>query len=224
MIDQLIISGKGSNDEFEASVKERKIKNGKKKEIKDTVPFSNMTYDFSAINGEVYWNEKTLEYIFEIIANSAEELEEKKFKFKTWIMNVMEGEICDPFIKNYHFIGSFKDIDFDDSEVEKSTVSVGFSAYPYMIANEKTTYSLPLSLTDSVAIVVKNNSSHRITPTFISDVPVTIYVNSDTDSYSMEAGTVTPNNIKLEMGTNVITAEAASENGTLNIEFFEEVF
>lgn len=224
MFDQLIISGKGSNDYFEASVKERKIIDGKKKEIKDTVPFSNVTYDFSAINGEVYWNEKTLEYIFEIIGDSAEDLEEKKIRFKSWIMNVMEEEIQDPFINNFHFIGSYKDIDFDDSEVEKTTASVQFSAYPYMIANEKKSYSLPLSLVEAVSIIIDNNSSHRITPTFVADVPVTFSVNGSENSYSMGATTEIFEKIKLEMGTNVITAEACSEEGTLKIEFVEEVF
>jgi predicted Ser/Thr protein kinase len=91
MLDQLIIGDKGSCDDFEASVKERVIHPPKKKSIKKTIPFSNVTHDFSAINGEVYWEERTLEYIFEIIANSAEELEEKK-QAMTVLMKTQTGK------------------------------------------------------------------------------------------------------------------------------------
>ena len=67
MIDQLKIGAIGSYDKFGASVSERKIGNPKKKSIKDTVAFSNKTYDFSKIDGELYWEERPLEYIFEIL-------------------------------------------------------------------------------------------------------------------------------------------------------------
>lgn len=55
MLDQLIIGDKSSFDDFDASVSERNISPPKKKEIKETVPFSNVTYDFSKINGELFW-------------------------------------------------------------------------------------------------------------------------------------------------------------------------
>ena len=63
MIDQLIIGKIASYDDFGASVAERKIIKPKKKSIKETVPFSNVTHDFSAIDGELYWEEASLEYI-----------------------------------------------------------------------------------------------------------------------------------------------------------------
>ena len=69
LIDQLTIKSTSSYDDFEASIKERMIGAPKKKIIKETVPFSNETHDFSGINGEIYWEERTLKYVFEIIAN-----------------------------------------------------------------------------------------------------------------------------------------------------------
>ena len=56
LLDQLRINDKYSYDDFEASLKERTVSEPKKKTIKDTVAYSNQTYDFSAINGDVYWN------------------------------------------------------------------------------------------------------------------------------------------------------------------------
>ena len=174
MFDQLIIGDKASYDDFEANVSERRIKDGKKKEIKDSVPFSNVTHDFSAINGEVYWEEKELEYIFEIEADTAEELEEKKIAFKSWIMNVMNEKLYDPYIRDYHFLATFNNIDPDDSEIEKSTITVTFTAYPYMIANKAKNYEIALEASKENTVTVVNDSSHRITPTFTADVAFTV--------------------------------------------------
>ena len=93
MLDQLRIGDKYSYDDFFASVAERKIKKPKKKKIKDTVPYSNKTYDFSAINGEVYWEERELEYILELDADTPEELEERKIALSSWLMNVIDTTV-----------------------------------------------------------------------------------------------------------------------------------
>ena len=220
MIDQLIIGNVASYDIYGASMKERKIHEPAKKIIKNTVPFSNVTYDFSAINGEVYWEERVLEYVFEILADSPEELEEKKIRFKSWIMNVMNEEIHDPYILDYYFIGTFESIDADDSEIEKSTIVVTFTAYPYMLSNDKTTYTVNLTAGKKAEVNVVNNSSHRISPTITNNVSITLEI--DGNSYSVNAGSREYEKIKLETGTTKISATSSS-NGTLTIEFYEEV-
>lgn len=221
MFDQLIIGDKASYDDFEANVSERRIKDGKKKEIKDSVPFSNVTHDFSAINGEVYWEEKELEYTFEIEADTAEELEEKKLSFKTWIMNVMNEKLYDPYIRDYHFIATYNDIDSDDSEIEKATITVKFTAYPYMIANKARNYEIALEASKESTVTVVNDSSHRITPTFTADVPFTVEMGDS--SFAVPSGETTDDSFKLAVGKNVLTL-IATESGTVNISFYEEVF
>jgi len=221
MIDQLRIGDKFSYDDYEASVRERTIKDAKKKSIKETVPFSNVTYDFSAINGEVYWEEKTLEYVFEISAATPEELEEKKIAFKSWVMNVMSENLYDPFVADYHFVATYDDIDVDDSEVEKSTISVTFTAYPYMIANDMKLYRAALVANEEVAVTVHNDSSHRITPTFSSDVPFVLKI--DNATYGLSAGETTDDSFKFAVGVNTMTLQA-EQNGTVEIYFYEEVF
>ncbi|EGC8431276.1 hypothetical protein H9185_001155 [Listeria monocytogenes] len=221
MIDQLIIGNKASYDDFEASVKERKHNKPKKKSIKETIPFSNVTYDFSAINGEVYWEESTLEYVFEITADTAEELEEKKLAFTSWIMNVMEEPLHDPFIRDFHFIGTYDDIDIDDSEVEKSTITVTFTAYPYMIANKAKNYPVVLEASKEATLTVHNNSSHRITPTFNADVAFTVAVGDS--NYAIPSGETKDDSFKLAVGATVLKFNS-TESGSVNISFYEEVF
>lgn len=222
MIDQLIIGNKASYDDFEASVRERKDDKPKKKSIKETVPFSNVTYDFTAINGEIYWEERTLEYVFEITANTPEELEEKKQLFVSWVMNVMGEELHDPFVRGYHFVATYDSMDIDDSEVEKSTIKVVFTAYPYMIADRKKSYSIDLEEDEEVVKVIVNDSSHRITPTLITDIPISLTMNEIT--YSINSGEFTDSSIMFAVGENTVTVKAKETAGTVKIEFYEEVF
>lgn len=221
MFDQLFIGNVGSYDEFGASVAERIITKPKKKSIKETVPFFNGTHDYSAINGETYWEDGGLEYVFEILADSAEELEEKKRPFFAWVMNTAQAELHDPFIRGFHFIATYDDMDVDDSEVEKSTITVKFTAYPYMISNVKRVYAYVITEAET-NIKINSNSSHRITPTFVTDVECNI-VKGNT-SYGIPAGTVEDDKFLLVPGENNMTVKATSGSGTLKIEFFEEVF
>lgn len=221
MLDQLTIGNTDSYDDFEASVKERVIHAPKKKSIKETVPFSNKTYDFSAINGEIYWEERKLEYVFEIMADSPEELEEKKQGFVEWIMNTAQAELHDPFILDYHFIATFDDIEIDDSEIEKSTITVIFTAYPYMIANNKSVFQYSIS-EDATTINIANQSSHRITPTFVSEVPFTL--RQGNASYAIQAGETTDDSLMFAPGFNSVTVQSTNGSGVLKIEFYNEVF
>lgn len=221
MLDQLIIGDKYSYLDFGASVAERKITKPKKKSIKETVPFSNAVYDFSAINGELYWEETTLEYVFEIIADSPEELEDKKRPFVSWVMNTMQAELHDPFILDYHFVATFEEMDCDDSEIEKSTITVKFTAYPYMIANDKRVFEFAMNTT-AKSVSFNVNSSHRIVPTVKTNVACTIIKGNS--SFGVPAGEITDEKFMLYPGENELIISTVSGNGTLKIEFYEEVF
>ena len=222
MIDQLKIGAIGSFDKFGASVKERKISNPKKKKIKDTVAFSNKTYDFSKIDGELYWEDRTLEYIFEILADSPEELENKKQAFLSWVMNVQEEKLYDPFIKDFHFIATYDDSDPDDSEIEKSTIKVTFTAYPYKIANHAKTYTIGITPDGETSFEIENKSSHRIVPTIKTDVALSF--RHDNTTYSISSGTTNDDDLYFEPGKFTVTAKATSKEGSLTVEFIEEVF
>lgn len=222
MIDQLRIGDRYSYDDYEASVRERSIGSPAKKTIKDTVPFSNVTYDFSKIDGELHWEERTLTYILEIDAPSPEELEIKKVDFKSWVMNVFEEELYDAFIEDYHFIATFESIDFDDSEIEKTTITVTFSAYPFMVANSKRSVTFTIPTSGEEVVRITNNSSHKITPTLIASTAVSFKYGETT--YAINPGNTTDASFKLDIGTSLLTIQPVSSGGTLTFEFVEEVF
>ena len=134
---QLIINGKKSYDDFDLYISDRNISPPKKKSIKESVPFSNMVYDFSNINGEIYWEERKLEYSFDIAEISTDKMEEVKSKVSNWLMNVQDTDIYDPYIGDYHFHGSFDSASWDEDFGEGS-LKVSFLVYPYKISNENT--------------------------------------------------------------------------------------
>jgi hypothetical protein len=224
MLDQLIIEGKESLVDFSASVKESSTNPPEKKVIKETVPFSNVTYDFSAINGELYWEERKLEYIFEITADTPQELEQKKSAFASWVMAVQNAKIYDPYIEDFHFVGTFDSIKYDDEEhKEKTTATVVFSAYPYKVANEPKLQQVLLEAGEEKIIYIANESSHRITPTIISDVAATIEMGNI--SYSVPSGKTTDDDFMFETGAiQLLIRNTDSVNGSIIFSYSEEVF
>lgn len=222
MIDQLIVGNKSSFDDYEASLKTRIINKPAKKSIRETVPFSNVVYDFTAINGEIYWEERDLEYVLEIMAETPELLEQKKAALASWLMNISDEVLNDPFIKDYHFKVTFDDIKEEDEEdVEKTTITVMFKAYPYMIANEPKILASSLAANVEKEMVIVNESSHRITPTIEADFPVTITM--DGVSYGIAAGTTTDDSFKLAAGNNALKLKSANA-GEVKFTFIEEIF
>lgn len=222
MIDQLRINNDFSYDDFDASMKERSISEPEKKSIKDTVPYSNKTYDFSALNGEVYWEERKLEYVFEISADNPEELEEKKRKFLAWIMFIQEAEIHDPFIIGYHFKGTFDSIKVDDSEIEKSTITVTFAAYPYLIANTDTEYVIAIEAGEEKTVNILNSSVHKVIPTLQATTPLVIAKGNS--SFAVPSGTMYDEAFEFLPGKNVLVIKnSGAEKCTLTVTFKVEV-
>lgn len=226
MIDQLIIGGKASYEDFGASLASRAIKQPAKKSIKETVPFSNITYDFSAINGELYWEERELEYIFEMLADTPAELETKKIAFANWVMNTLEEEIFDPFIKDYHFTRcTFGNIEYSDEDnIEKTTAKVTFTAYPYKVANSPKKYTRNIEAGGEASFNVINDSSHRLIPKItITGGGLTVYFGDVI--YTVPEGEISDATFMLPVGTTAF--KFTNSNNTVckvEVSFFEEVF
>ena len=210
MLDQLKIGDKSSLDDFGASLASRSIQPPPKKVIKETVPFSNVTYDFSKINGELYWEERELEYVFEITADTPEELEEKKIAFSAWVMNVMQENIYDPYEPDWHYVGTYDSLDYDDEDcVEKTTATVVFLAYPYKIANVETVYAFALK-TSNIGSTVTNDSAHRVTPVVSAEHSFALVKIADGTTYTFPAGESSDDVFTLEAGANTLRLTAIS--------------
>lgn len=224
MLDQVRIGDKYSFDDFGASMASREISQPPKKEIKETVPFSNQTYDFSKINGELYWDERELQFVFEIIADNPEDLEHKKSRFSNWIMNVFKEKIYDPFDPDFHYIGTFSDLEYADEDcVEKTTATATFLAYPYKVANKATNFVFAIPARNTKTVDVLNPSGHRIVPVVTADNAITI--TKDGASYVFAAGASSDSIFTLAMGESQLTIENAESTAcNVQISFICEVF
>lgn len=225
MLDQLIIGDKHSYDDFEASISARKIGMPEQKKMRETIPYSNITYDFSRINGEIYYEDRELEYSFEMTAETPEKLEDLKAAFSNWITGVFQEELHDPFIPDYHFIATYDSMTYDDEAgLEKTTANVKFTAYPYKIANYKTVYKAAVLSTLPFNISVVNKSSHPVTVNFsgkssfeVNDgVKNIITEYPEPFVYSKAIG-------RLECGLRILTISGAKTGDEIEISFAEEV-
>lgn len=225
MNDQIIIGDLASYDDFGASVAQRVIGMPPKKIIKETVPFSNLTYDFSAIHGETFWEERTLKYIFEIFADDPEELEELKRAFSSWVMGVQGQELHDPHIPDFHFLATYDDIDLaDDEGLDKTTVTVTFTAYPYMVANYPKVYDVALQKSEQKTLKVLNESDHPVSLTISNDVSITLKI-GDALTATLRVGNGTYGALKLPKGlTTVVVTNSEAKVGNVQISYREERF
>lgn len=225
MIDQIKIGDRGSYDDFGASLAKPIKKNPpKKKSIKESVPFSNITHDFSAINGEVYWEEREIECVFEMVAPTPERLEEKRVAFSAWVMNVSNENIHDPFNPYFHYIGTYEDMSYDDEDSgEKTTATVKFTAYPYMKANLPRRYEFEVSAKAQHIANIPNGSSHPVAPIITVNGAVTLDANDIT--VELEEGTYQDSKLSLAMGTNELWfINNGSTAVSVTIDLYEEVF
>ena len=149
-------------------------------------------------------------------------LEQKKQAFSNWVMNVMNEKIYDPFIPDYHYLGTYEDIDPDDDEsLLKTTLTVKFTVYPYAIANEPKKYDFTITAGEEITAVVVNGSSHRIPFTVNASAAITAKL--DNVSYSLPAGETKVNTVFLKEGANTVTLKSNADC-TVTVSFIEEVF
>lgn len=213
-------NGKGSFTDFKLAIKSRNISLPEKKKIKNSVPFQNGTYDFSDMNGEIYWEERILEYVFDIAEFSTEEMEQIKDKVVDWLLNIHDTDIEDDYTADYYYHGSY-DTNSWNEDFGQGELTVRFSVYPYKYAKERTIITQEISETET-AIIINNESSHRIMPivTINGDVSITIGKNT----YALTSGTYTDSNLILEKGENTWNVIATSETANLDISYRKEVF
>lgn len=217
---ELIINGKKSFENFGAYISERKISLPKKKSITESPPFSNLTYDFSGINGEIYWENRELEYSFDIAEFTTDEMEVEKTKLTDWLLNVHDADIYDPYIGDYHYHGSFDSISWEE-DFGAGTLTATFSVYPYKIANEAKVVTVETAsgkkYTD-YELTFENNSSHRIMPVIESTGEYNIVFGGL--SYSVGVGTY-EDTFYLFPGNNTLKVTGS---GKMTISFVEELF
>lgn len=197
----ITINGKHSLRNFDVYIAERDIGMPEKKSVLKTVPFFNGFYDFSSLNGYPSWGSRLIKYVFDVVSNTIAETERLKSSLLTWLCNVENEPIYDDDIPNYHFKGSFTSASVDEDESGlKMTVTVTYTCYPFLIANEET--EIELGAGDNTVTV----SGQPISPGVVTTSTATITVGNR--SVSLPASAEINLGMMLNHDVNVVNTTA----------------
>lgn len=181
----------------------RNISLPEKKSIRQTVPFMNGYYDFSALNGAPAWDEREIEYVFDVMEETPAALDEKVTEVMDWLGNIHDEDIYDDTMHGFHWHGSYEtsDISWDESGI-KAEISVTFVCHPFKIAN----YETRLSLATGEHVV--HNSGMAVIPYAYSASAAAIQIGNYASS--IPAGESVQLTVMLERGKNNVLVSGDS--------------
>lgn len=194
-------------------IKTRNISLPEKKSIRQTVPFMNGYYDFSALNGAPAWDEREIEYVFDAAEDTPSALDKKVSDVMDWLGNIHDEDIFDDTMPGYHWHGSYEssDISWDESGL-KAEISVTFVCHPFKIAN----YATSLSFATGEHSVY--NSGMAVIPYAYSASAAAIQIGNYASS--IPAGENVQLAVSLERGKNNVLV---SGDSPVIIKFWKEV-
>lgn len=213
MTDGIRINGKHSYGDFGLYLKSRNIGFPEKKSIRETVPFMNGYYDFSALNSAPAWDERIIEYSFDVTNDNPVELDNFVSYVLDWLGNVQDADIYDDTVYGYHWHGSYDkaNLTWDDSGLQVE-ISVSLVVHPFKIADIPTTHSLTAG-THTIT-----NSGMAVAPYVQSDANAAIQIGTYVSS--IPANETVQLEIDLERGDNTVIITG---DGTVTFGYYKEV-
>lgn len=212
MTDGIRANGKHSYGDFGLYLKSRNIGLPEKKSLRETVAFMNGYYDFSTLYGAPAWNERIIEYSFDVTHDTPADLDFFVSHVLDWLGNVHDADIFDDTVYGYHWHGSYKEakVSWDDSGLYAEIV-VSFVVHPFKIADVETEHTLAAGTHTIV------NSGMAIAPYAVSSATAAIQIGSHVSSIAAN------NKIQLEIdlvrGENTVLVTG----GTVTLSYYEEV-
>jgi len=138
----IFFNGKHSWYAFRAVISESEKPLPEKKLAEESVPYSNVTYDFSVLNGKQTYQDRILKYKFSILANGARNIERKASAFMNWLYEpsekIMLKDDSDP---EYHFLAKCTEISTPEFIGNICILTATFKAYPFRIPDSGTAYT-----------------------------------------------------------------------------------
>ena len=93
----------------------RVIETPSKIKITETIPFSNITYDFSNLYGSNCYTERKLEYEFLIKADNNKDLELKRMDIENWLLSSStKTKLFDDNLDGYYYNAECISTEFED--------------------------------------------------------------------------------------------------------------
>jgi phage-related protein len=229
--------GQHSRKDHGLTISSRDISHPNKIKVKQTLPFSNQTYDFSELYGSQVFEERTLTYTFDIMdprnIDTNWKLNTIKTKVVNWLSNSRgKQKLYDDVYPNYYFLAEVEDgADFEENWTH-GTLSVTFTAYPFMSRERPEGHDIwdefnfeldvaqftTFDVSGSQSITLINNGTPDVVPQIISDAHMTII--HDGYSYNVNPGTSKDLDFVLSPGTNRMTIRG---NGRIEFLYHQEL-
>lgn len=117
---------------------DRRITSPQKRVLKRSIPYRNGSIDFTALDGEAYYDERTITYLFEVVGNSPMDVSKQVDDFVQWLSEITDADIHDDEMPVWHWHGGCDevDVDYEDGTGLKATITATFTVYPFRIADE----------------------------------------------------------------------------------------
>ena len=139
----ITINGKNSFIDFGLVVSDKTVGLPTKKVITDTVPFFNGFYDFSNVQGFNYFDDRYLEFVFDITADTQSELEELYTNVLIWLMDTNQSTIYDTESQKT-YVGSLDKWSVEEDILYKQ-LTVSFKCQPYSLLATQTIHVTSLA-------------------------------------------------------------------------------
>lgn len=230
----ITFADKHSFDDFGLWIKSKSIGNPTKRKNKVSVPFMNGTYDFSNLYGDASYDERTLEYTFEIIEHSKELCNLKKIQVLNWLHSKnTRSVLIDDTILGYYFLAECTDTKVEEDGCIYKIVAT-FTAYPFKIQkwyagedlwdefNFESDYSFNTSfeIKNSLRITLYNTSVHKIKPIVICSAPMSVLDVNSLTVYKFLEGESSNYKFLLDVGVNRFLIKG---NGSISFRYKNEV-
>lgn len=127
-----------STKDLGITVAEADIGQAQPRIITETVPYKDGSYSFSRMDGDLHYDNRTLTYTFNVIANTAELANEKLSAVLSWVYSYDESDntLTDDHFGGYAFTGVYVSdtptVEYIGGARRAAQVTVTFTADPYM--------------------------------------------------------------------------------------------
>lgn len=230
-------NGIHSYEDLNLTLESKTIGNPKKIKALVQIPFSNIEYDMSELYGDQTYENRDLEYSFNVY-NAADVNKEQMNMIKINALNAYMGvnkriALYDDAIPGYHFIAEIRDEPSFTENRGKGLLRIKFDAYAFKISDKLEgndiwdEFCFPLDIAQMTwfkvererNIILINNGGNGAYPTIIASNPMRL-VNGDV-SVDIPAGESTSVIFRLAQGVNKIKVIG---NGTIEFRWYKEVF
>lgn len=130
----IFFNGKHSWYDFRAVISSSEKPPPEKNIVEETIPYSNVTYDFSCLTGKQTYQNRTLKYTFSILSSNARHIHQKADDFINWLYAPKERiqlqDDCEP---DYYYMAKCTNISTPEFIGSICQLTVTFTAYPLRI-------------------------------------------------------------------------------------------